>query len=356
MDPRFPQSMDPGHYEDFYRIQNDTLCRSIASGQLSARNTLKGGSTTQGYLKPYPRRSLSRGRPGFDSIAQGPFREGGMGSSEERVGAQFRRTGEGPRGGERGQRENRSTGGSDLNYSLDHVKTYSIDPLQTFGANREVGGYSQYFGSPSGTMNYQNTRGVEHEEANRYQESITHQQRFDKSGNSNRLNFQERNTQPYDMNNRTSSEEQYRVGPGGSPDMDRPSSANRDGFRQTGSVLKSSSKYSKPPILQTAALGNSTYKAHQSIGGIGMNSRSMRYNPDHDDLRLKLEKLVGKFVEKNGEKDSFRDTFFDQEIFKEIVDSKNYFKLSLDLLKYVLHSGNQAKKKAPAKKAGGLGR
>ena len=129
--------------------------------------------------------------------------------------------------------------------------------------------------------------------------------------------------------------------------------SHREGRNQGG--LKSSMKYSKPPCLQnTSALGMSmTGKQHMSLAAI--NNRTVHVHGDHDDLRLKLEKLSQKFLDKHKEKDAFRDTFFDEEIYGEELKARNYFKVSLDLLKYALHSANQPKKKAvDAKKAGGL--
>ena len=120
--------------------------------------------------------------------------------------------------------------------------------------------------------------------------------------------------------------------------------------------VKSSMKYSKPAILQGgspagANLGGSFVRANQSTGH-ALN-RSVRIHHDHDDLQLKLEKLTEKFLAAHKEKDAFKDTFYDEEIFREIKDGKNYFKLSLDLMKYVLHSGNQPKrKKEETKKTG----
>ena len=169
------------------------------------------------------------------------------------------------------------------------------------------------------------------------------------------VNFQDRTALRNQMDPRTSSEEleEQKINMNYSL---RGSSPNKDVSNYY--ILKSSSKYSKPPILQNTSafgLGSSGMRGHQSLGGA--NNRSMRANPDHDDLKLKLDKLVANFVTKNGEKDAFKDTFFDQEIFQEIVDSKNYFKLSLDLLKYVLHSGNQPKKKKDdGKKKAGYGK
>lgn len=123
--------------------------------------------------------------------------------------------------------------------------------------------------------------------------------------------------------------------------------------------LKSSLKYSRPACLQSSspqALHQSMMgRTHQSLLGAGLHNRSMRIHGDHDDLKLKLDKLTAKFLEKHKEKDSFKDTFFDDEIFAEVLDSRNYFKLSLDLLKYVLHSGNQPKKRVETKKPGASG-
>ena len=126
--------------------------------------------------------------------------------------------------------------------------------------------------------------------------------------------------------------------------------SHRDGRNQSG--LKSSLKYSKPPCLQnTSALGLSMTGKNQ-MSMVAPNNRTMLLGGDHDDLKLKLDRLCHKFLEKNKDKDAFKDTFFDEEIFAEELRAKNYFKLSLDLLKFALHSANQPKKKKEEKKAG----
>lgn len=119
--------------------------------------------------------------------------------------------------------------------------------------------------------------------------------------------------------------------------------------------LKSSMKYSKPPCLQnTSALGMSmTGRPGASFALQNRTGQTMILG-DHDDLKLKLDHLAQKFLEKHREKDAFKDTFFDEEIFAEEMKTRNYFKLSLDLLKYALHSANQPKKKKEEKKAGGF--
>ena len=126
--------------------------------------------------------------------------------------------------------------------------------------------------------------------------------------------------------------------------------SHRDGRNQSG--LKSSLKYSKPPCLQnTSALGLSMTGKNQ-MSMVAPNNRTMLLGGDHDDLKLKLDRLCHKFLEKNKDKDAFKDTFFDEEIFAEELRAKNYFKLSLDLMKYVLHTGNVAKPKVVKKKEG----
>ena len=119
-------------------------------------------------------------------------------------------------------------------------------------------------------------------------------------------------------------------------------------------MLKSSLKYSKPPCLANLGGGLNNTTLNRS-GAQGLN-RSVHVHQDHDDLRNKLEHLMKKFVEKHKDKDSFKDTFFDEEILQEITDSRNYFKLALDLLKYTLHSNNLPKKKKDdGKKKTGMG-
>lgn len=160
--------------------------------------------------------------------------------------------------------------------------------------------------------------------------------------NDHRINFRDRYTQAGNMNMDSRYEER-------NPEADL---SHREGRNQ--SNLKSSMKYSKPPCLQnTSALGLSmTGKAHMSM--VAPN-RTMLGHGDHDDLKLKLERLSQKFLEKNKEKDAFKDTFFDEEIFGEELRAKNYFKLSLDLLKYALHSANQPKKKVEKKAGSSMG-
>lgn len=136
-------------------------------------------------------------------------------------------------------------------------------------------------------------------------------------------------------------------------DYSRGSSRHRspDGTG-TRSILKSSMKYSKPPCLQnTSMLLNNSMLKNTNLS----HNRSVHVSGDHDDLKLKLDKLCEKFLEANKEKNAFKDTFFDEDIYQEILASKNYFKLSLDLMKYVLHSGNQKKKLVPKKNTTSLG-
>ena len=155
--------------------------------------------------------------------------------------------------------------------------------------------------------------------------------------NEHRVNFRDRYTQAGTMDTRYDDR------------INEADLSHRDGRNQ--SNLKSSMKYSKPPCLQnTSAMGLSmTGKAHASM--VAPNRTALGYG-DHDDLKLKLERLAQKFLEKNKEKDGFKDTFFDEEIFDEELKARNYFKLSLDLLKYALHSANLPKKKKEEKKAG----
>jgi hypothetical protein len=120
--------------------------------------------------------------------------------------------------------------------------------------------------------------------------------------------------------------------------------------------LKSSMKYSKPPCLQnTSAFAISMTGRHNTTAGLHGTNRSVAIHGDHDDLKLKLDKLSAIFLEKNKEKDAFKDTFFDAEIYDEEMKARNYFKLSLDLLKYALHSANLPKKKKEEKKGAGMG-
>ena len=117
--------------------------------------------------------------------------------------------------------------------------------------------------------------------------------------------------------------------------------------------LKSSLKYSKPVCLQNMPSMHQSRLQQSMVGTTALN-RSVRGGADPDDLNLKLDKLTAKFLDKNREKDAFKDVYFDEEIFKEILASKNYFKLSLELLKYTLHSANLPKKKVE-KQAKGAG-
>ena len=145
--------------------------------------------------------------------------------------------------------------------------------------------------------------------------------------------------------------------------LDRSSSAHQRGLvghQDTAllgndSTLKSSMKYSKPLILQNASVvagtANQSRMYQSGLNGT-LNKTAAAIGGDHDDLKLKLDKLLAKFTEENKDKNAFKDTFFDQDILGEIVASKNYFKLSLDLMKYVLHTGNVAKPKVVKKKEG----
>ena len=138
----------------------------------------------------------------------------------------------------------------------------------------------------------------------------------------------------------------------GIDERQREGDDTRDNSRQHGG-LKSSMKYAKPPCLQnTSAFALSMTGRNNTTGGIIGTNKSVHMHGDHDDLKLKLDKLSTTFLEKNKGKDAFKDTFFDEEIFGEELRARNYFKLSLDLLKYALHSANQPKKKKDDKKAG----
>ena len=138
----------------------------------------------------------------------------------------------------------------------------------------------------------------------------------------------------------------------GIDERQREGDDTRDNSRLHGG-LKSSMKYAKPPCLQnTSAFALSMTGRNNTTGGIIGTNKSVHMHGDHDDLKLKLDKLSATFLEKNKEKDAFKDTFFDEEIFGEELRARNYFKLSLDLLKYALHSANQPKKKKDDKKAG----
>ena len=282
MDPRFPQSSQLGELEEYYRIPNDSLCKS----------TLLGFKDSMQMAGPWTmleqREQMNAARIAYQDQQQ------------------------------------------------DGMRVQHFDTFASSNAPHSSG----FRTGP--------------QEADQYYESI-HKARYDLSNNPSRVNFQDRTALRNQMDPRASSEglDGQRVY---FNESFRGSSPNKDVSNYY--ILKSSSKYSKPPILQNTSalgLGSSGMRGHQSFGGA--NNRSMRMNPDHDDLKLKLDKLVANFLTKNGEKDAFKDTFFDQDIFKEIVNSKNYFKLSLDLLKYVLHSGNQPKKKKDdGKKKTGYGK
>lgn len=150
--------------------------------------------------------------------------------------------------------------------------------------------------------------------------------------------------------------------PGGTMSTNRQGLEDRpketDDTRDQSRHLKSSMKYNKPPCLQnTSALGISM-TGRPYMSGVGFQGQGVVGSQglvDHDDLKLKLDKLSAIFLERNREKDAFKDTFFDEESYGEEMRTRNYFKVSLDLLKYALHSANQPKKKKDDKKAGGLG-
>ena len=218
-----------------------------------------------------------------------------------------------------------------------------IDFAQRQAAGTDTpGGFSHLFGSqtPTGSPPH-----------DAYLKSLAYHAVASNSSSSPAFHLQGRKTDTEGTSNLNNNRETMRS---------NESTGNRVGFNQTQSTpLKSSLKYSKPACLQSVTphhLQQSMMgKTHQSMFAGGLHGKSMRIHGDHDDLKLKLDKLTAKFLEKHKDKDSFKDTFFDEEIFAEVLDSKNYFKLSLDLMKYVLHSGNLPKKKVEGKKTGVTG-
>lgn len=145
-------------------------------------------------------------------------------------------------------------------------------------------------------------------------------------------------------------------------DPNDPNASRNDLNASTNSGrLKNSMKYSKPACLQNQQpriLGGSFLgRTNQSLLNATSNTVGGLPIEDHNDNKLKLKALSKKFLDVNKEKNPFKDTFLDEEIFNEILASKNYFKLSLELLKYTLHSGNnrtKVSKKNPRSASAGL--
>ena len=114
-----------------------------------------------------------------------------------------------------------------------------------------------------------------------------------------------------------------------------------DGPGHSHRSMRRSAKYSNP-----LAAGSEAAHHNQTIGGTAIMATSSMAESKEEMLMILLEKFKGK----HGEKDAFKDTFYDIESLNEIVNSKNYFKLSLHLLKHVLHTSNTRVKAAPVKK------
>ena len=75
-----------------------------------------------------------------------------------------------------------------------------------------------------------------------------------------------------------------------------------------------------------------------------------------DDIN-KYNKLVAAFREKYRENNGFNDTFIDEEVYMKTMQSEDYLRISVDLLKYIMHTSFNVKKKDDGKKPGvGVGR
>lgn len=77
-----------------------------------------------------------------------------------------------------------------------------------------------------------------------------------------------------------------------------------------------------------------------------------------DDIH-KFRKLVEAFRLKFGENNAFQDTFIDSQIYEKTMNSEDYLRISVDLMKYILHSSFNLKKKedqkSKSKVYGGMG-
>ena len=71
-----------------------------------------------------------------------------------------------------------------------------------------------------------------------------------------------------------------------------------------------------------------------------------------DDIN-KYHKLVKAFEDKFKENNAFTDTFIDPEVFRKTMNSEDYLRVSVDLLKYIMHTSFNAKKPVDKKKPGG---
>ena len=67
--------------------------------------------------------------------------------------------------------------------------------------------------------------------------------------------------------------------------------------------------------------------------------------------KLKIEKLMNNFEQKFSQNPAFSDVFTDSEVYKQLMATEDYKKISEMLMTYVLHSANQ--KKPRKKKAEG---
>src|SRR3990167_288213 len=71
-----------------------------------------------------------------------------------------------------------------------------------------------------------------------------------------------------------------------------------------------------------------------------------------DDIH-KYNKLVDAFQAKFKENSAFKDTFVDEEVYRKTLQSEDYLRISVDLLKYIMHSTNTKKKVEATKKGTG---
>ena len=72
-----------------------------------------------------------------------------------------------------------------------------------------------------------------------------------------------------------------------------------------------------------------------------------------DDIH-KYHKLIDAFQAKFKGNSAFNDTFIDEEVYRKTLESEDYLRISVDLLKYIMHSTNIKKKVEPEKKGSGL--
>ena len=70
-----------------------------------------------------------------------------------------------------------------------------------------------------------------------------------------------------------------------------------------------------------------------------------------DDIN-KYNKLESAFKGKFKENNAFIDTFTDEKIYDKTPNSEDYLRISVDLLKYIMHTSNRPKKVVEKKKPG----